>query len=74
MIIAYLRSSSTESAQLFIVGIVVGSAIMSVMLAGIHFAFFDFLPVTYTNNQVSLEIDSGCVSQEEADEMMTHSL
>lgn len=74
MIIAYLRSSSTESAQLFIVGIVVGSAIMSVMLAGIHFAFFDFLPVTYKNNQVSLEIDNGCVSQEEADEMMTHSL
>lgn len=46
---------------------------MSVMLAGIHFAFFDFLPVKYTNNQISLEMNSGCVSQEEADEMMTHS-
>lgn len=47
---------------------------MSVMLAGIHFAFFDFLPVTYTNNQVALEMSGGCVSQEKVDEMMTHSL
>lgn len=42
---SYLRSSSTESAQLFVVGIVVGSASISVMFTEIHFAFFDFLPV-----------------------------
>lgn len=71
---SYLRSSSTESAQLFMVGIVVGSDRMSVMLAGIHFAFFDFLPVKCTSNQISLGMDTGCVSQEVADEMMTHSL
>lgn len=56
------------------VGIVVGSAIISVMLAGIHFAFFDFLPVKYTNIRIALEMNAGCVSQEEADEMMTHCL
>lgn len=44
----YSRSSSTESAQLFVLGIVVGSARISVMFTGIHFAFFDFLlPVTH---------------------------
>lgn len=45
ILFSHLHSSSTDSAQLCVVGIVVGSAIMSVMLAGIHFAFFDFLPV-----------------------------
>lgn len=41
-------SSSAAFAQLLVVAIVVGSAIMLVMSALIHFAFFDFLPATNT--------------------------